>query len=174
MRPANSKLSAIKLLTEKSQCVAKSRRLQLIHFLIATVLAIAGTAEAQPTISNVYPNGTNMFQPSATLTFAAGSPAGVTNVTVALTITSLYKGALTGQGPGAVAPPMLARRMVVHLAESARKIKLLGKSKLVADLLDGKVSAVEQLYGVLHAQMIEIAQRRVTGHAPKESRVMRA
>jgi hypothetical protein len=52
----------------------------------------AGSALAQPTIGNVYPNGTNMFQPSAALTFSASSSAAVTNVTVALTGTSLYTG----------------------------------------------------------------------------------
>jgi len=42
-----------------------------------------------PAISGVYPNGTNMFQPSPTFSFTASSPAGVTisanSITVALT-----------------------------------------------------------------------------------------
>jgi hypothetical protein len=46
-----------------------------------------------PTISNIYPNGTNMFQPAAALTFTASSPAGVTinasGISVKLTSTSL-------------------------------------------------------------------------------------
>jgi len=41
--------------------------------------------------------------------------------------------------------------MVVHLAERARKIKLVAKSKLIADLFDRQIRAVEQLHGLLHA-----------------------
>jgi hypothetical protein len=55
-------------------------------------MAFIGITEAQSVISNVYPNGTNLFQPSSTLTFTASSPAGVTNVTVSLTVKSLYTG----------------------------------------------------------------------------------
>ncbi|HEY9510010.1 MAG TPA: hypothetical protein VIV82_09135, partial [Verrucomicrobiae bacterium] len=54
-----------------------------------TVMAVA---PAQPTISNVYPNGANLFQPSTTLSFVASSTLGVTNVTVRLTTTSLTTG----------------------------------------------------------------------------------
>ena len=50
-----------------------------------------------PAINNVYPNGTNMFQPSPTLSFGASSPSGVpinaTGVKVRLTVTNLL-----GQG----------------------------------------------------------------------------
>ncbi len=50
-----------------------------------------------PTISNIYPNGTNMFQSSPTFTFTANSPAGVTistnSIVVRLAITNLL-----GQG----------------------------------------------------------------------------
>src|SRR5690349_18021925 len=81
-------------------------------------------------------------------------------------------GALTWKGLRAVAPPMLARRMVVHLAERARKIKLLGKPELITDLLDGKVGAVQQLDRVLHPQMVKVTERRISGHPPKEGRVM--
>src|SRR6266850_455791 len=68
-----------------------------LHSLVRFVVLLSATAlisiaEAQPVISNVYPNGTNMFQPSSTLSFTASSPAGITNVTVGLTVTSLYKG----------------------------------------------------------------------------------
>jgi hypothetical protein len=46
-----------------------------------------------PTISNVYPNGTNLFQPASALTFTASSPAGVTinpaAISVNMTITTL-------------------------------------------------------------------------------------
>src|SRR5262245_43407427 len=70
--------------------IMKISNLRLFTLLASALLA--GVAKAQPAISNVYPNGTNMFQPSTTLSFTASSPAGVTNATVALTVTSLYKG----------------------------------------------------------------------------------
>src|SRR6267142_97375 len=68
-----------------------------IRFFVQFIALLSSVAfvvvvEAQPVISNVYPNGTNLFQPSSTLSFTASSPAGVTNVTVQLTVTSLYKG----------------------------------------------------------------------------------
>ncbi len=58
----------------------------------ACLLFCGNTVQAQSSITGVYPNGANMFQPSATLSFTAGSPAGVTNVTVGLTVTSLQTG----------------------------------------------------------------------------------
>lgn len=61
---------------------------------LAGALLSGAAALAQPTISNIYPNGTNMFQPSATLTFNVTSGSGVTNVTVDLTATNLYTGAI--------------------------------------------------------------------------------
>src|SRR5258705_8165345 len=60
-----------------------------------------------------------------------------------------------------VAPPVLRWRMVMHLAESPRKIKLFGEPKLVADLLDGHVRAVEHLHGMLHAQVVQVAAGRI-------------
>src|SRR6267142_2498675 len=68
-----------------------------IRFFVQFIALLSSVAfvvvvEAQPVISNVYPNGTNMFQPSSTLSFTASSPAGVTNVTVGLTVKSLYTG----------------------------------------------------------------------------------
>lgn len=54
--------------------------------------ALCGQVRAQSSITGLYPNGTNMFQPSSKLSFTASSPAGVTNVTVHLTVTSLYTG----------------------------------------------------------------------------------
>lgn len=60
--------------------------------LAGALLCGGATALAQPSISNVYPNGTNMFQPSATLSFAVTSGSGVTNITVDLTSTNLYSG----------------------------------------------------------------------------------
>lgn len=58
----------------------------------AALLLHGNSASAQSSISGVYPNGTNMFQPASTFSFTAASPAGVTNVTVHLTVTSLYNG----------------------------------------------------------------------------------
>jgi hypothetical protein len=78
------------------QIMKKNRRSPLKTFLAlggaACLLACGSLVQAQSTITALYPNGTNLFQPSTTLSFTAGSPAGVTNVTVALTVTSLYKG----------------------------------------------------------------------------------
>ena len=46
-----------------------------------------------PTINNVYPNGTNLFQPSATFGFVANSPAGITigtnSIKLRLAVTNL-------------------------------------------------------------------------------------
>ena len=52
-------------------------------------LALAAVAHAQPAINNVYPNGTHLLQPSSTLSFTASSAAGVTNVSVQLTLTNM-------------------------------------------------------------------------------------
>src|SRR6266436_7285887 len=71
-----------------------------------------------------------------------------------------------------VAPAMFRRRMVVHLPECAGEIKLVREPELIADLLDGQIRGVEQLHGVLHAQMVQVAQRSVAGHPPKKSRVV--
>jgi hypothetical protein len=50
-----------------------------------------------PTINNIYPNGTNLFQPSPTFGFVANSPTGITintnSINVRLTVTNLI-----GQG----------------------------------------------------------------------------
>src|SRR6266404_5684020 len=65
----------------------------LIRFTaLLSGMAFIGITQAQSVISNVYPNGTNLFQPSPTLTFTASSSAGITNVTVGLTVKSLYTG----------------------------------------------------------------------------------
>ncbi len=49
-----------------------------------------------PTINGIYPNGTNMFQPAAALTFIASSPAGVTINPAGISVT-LTMQTLTGQ-----------------------------------------------------------------------------
>jgi hypothetical protein len=60
----------------------------------------------------------------------------------------------------------------MHPPESAGKIELIGEAKLVADLLDRQLRGVEQLHRALHAQVIEVTPRRVTGKAPEQRRVM--
>ena len=62
--------------------------------LSACMMLCGIAAHANPVISNVYPNGTNMFQPSTTLSFTVTSGTGVTNVTVDLTAQDLYTGQL--------------------------------------------------------------------------------
>ncbi len=52
---------------------------------------------------------------------------------------------------------MFRRRMVVHLPECAGEIKLVREPELIADLLDGQIRGVEQLHGVLHAQMVQVS-----------------
>jgi hypothetical protein len=59
--------------------------------LAACILLCGSLAQAQ-SITGVYPNGTNLFQPSPTLSFTASSTVAVTNVTVQLTVTSLSAG----------------------------------------------------------------------------------
>src|SRR5216683_2340537 len=66
----------------------------LIRFTaLLSGIAAAAVAQAQPVISNIFPNGTYQFQPSPTLSFVATSAGGVTNVSVQLTTTTLL-----GQG----------------------------------------------------------------------------
>ena len=69
-----------------------SRTKIILGAVIASTLLCCQMVKAASAIANVYPNGTNMFQPSATLSFTASSSAGVSNVTVNLTVTSVYKG----------------------------------------------------------------------------------
>ncbi len=58
----------------------------------AALLLCGNVAQAQPTITGTYPNGTNLFQPAAQLTFTASSPATITNVTVTLKTTAISTG----------------------------------------------------------------------------------
>lgn len=58
----------------------------------ACMMLCGGAAQAQSAIANVYPNGSYQFQASPTLSFTASSTAGVTGVTVQLTIISLSTG----------------------------------------------------------------------------------
>jgi hypothetical protein len=94
MHPRMRTIQPLGAITLKENCLMNTSKLRLFLQLIASLSSVALVAitNAQPAISNVYPNGTNMFQPSSTLSFTASSAAGVTNVTVGLTITSLYTG----------------------------------------------------------------------------------
>ncbi len=56
---------------------------------LLSVLVILGIAQAQPTITSVYPDGATQFQPTAKLSFVATAPAGVTNISVQLTGTKM-------------------------------------------------------------------------------------
>jgi hypothetical protein len=58
----------------------------------ACILFSGNAARAQSAIANVFPNGNYQFQYSPTLSFTASSAAGVTSVSVQLTITSLATG----------------------------------------------------------------------------------
>src|SRR5579862_9266867 len=56
----------------------------------AACLALCGlAAQAQPTVTNVFPNGAYQFQATNALNFTVNSTAGVTNLSVALTVTTL-------------------------------------------------------------------------------------
>jgi hypothetical protein len=46
--------------------------------------------------------------------------------------------------------------MAIHLRKGPGKIKLVGKTEMVADLFDGPMSGVKQLHGPLHPQMVQI------------------
>lgn len=74
-----------------------------------------------PAVSNVYPNGTNMFQPSSALTFNVSSPAGYTinasSISVQLTITSLL-------GRSYVTNITTANGMVVSGTASSRNVSV--------------------------------------------------
>ncbi|HEV2694147.1 MAG TPA: hypothetical protein VG347_14725 [Verrucomicrobiae bacterium] len=61
--------------------------------LLAGAVLLGGrSTQAQSSISGTYPDGARLFEASGTLSFTASSPAGVTNVTVQLTVTSLTTG----------------------------------------------------------------------------------
>ena len=55
-----------------------------------------------------------------------------------------------------ITTPVFGGGVVVHLVECARKVELIGKTKMIADLLDGPVSCIQQLHGALHPQMIQV------------------
>ncbi|SPE56428.1 conserved hypothetical protein [Verrucomicrobia bacterium] len=55
----------------------------------ASLWSAALIGQAQPAITNIYPDGLRQFEASSTLSFTANSSVGVTNVSVQLTVTSL-------------------------------------------------------------------------------------
>ena len=61
---------------------------------LAAGLLYGGATFAQPSITGLYPNGTNLFQPSPNLTFTVNSGTGVTGIVVDLTATNLYTGSV--------------------------------------------------------------------------------
>jgi hypothetical protein len=58
----------------------------------AAIALYGGESQAQPTAIGVNPNGNHQFQPAPKLSFAAGSPIGVTDFCLALTVISLQTG----------------------------------------------------------------------------------
>ena len=58
--------------------------------IVAAVTLLSHTAIAQPTISGAYPNGAYQFQYTNSLAFTAASSAGIANVSVTLTPTSVF------------------------------------------------------------------------------------
>ncbi|MGH7954074.1 MAG: hypothetical protein ACREFE_19435, partial [Limisphaerales bacterium] len=61
----------------------------ILGIIAASIFLRGNTALGQPAITNIYPDGVYQFEPSATLTFVASSSAGITNVSVTLTPTTL-------------------------------------------------------------------------------------
>jgi len=59
---------------------------------VAGMLLCGGNAQAQPTISGLYPDGLHQFEASPTISFTAQSTTGVTNVTVTLSASTLIGG----------------------------------------------------------------------------------
>lgn len=72
----------------KSNNLTSTIRLLALACALTTSLVV----QAQPTISSVSPDGSRLFQYSPTLSFLASSPAGVTNVSVSLTVKKLDGG----------------------------------------------------------------------------------
>src|ERR1700756_5468646 len=77
------KLNLQKIVPSRPRLLASSA------LALAGLLICANGALAQPTITAISPDGTHLFQPSSKLSFTASSSAGVTNVTVSLTVSTL-------------------------------------------------------------------------------------
>jgi hypothetical protein len=61
-------------------------------FTVAGLLLCGAKAQAQPTISGLYPDGLHQFEASPTISFTAKSTTGVTNVTVTVSASTLLGG----------------------------------------------------------------------------------
>lgn len=61
-------------------------------FTVAGMVLCGGNAQAQPTITGLYPDGLHQFEASPTISFTAKSATGVTNVTVTLSASTLLGG----------------------------------------------------------------------------------
>ena len=68
----------------------KMKSLILASGLVASLSLLTHTAIAQPAISGVFPNGSYQFQSTNVLAFTASSSAGIANVSVTLTATTLF------------------------------------------------------------------------------------
>src|SRR5258706_3234243 len=82
-----------KNMKNNSHQIPRTKLLTIFAAMVAAAcVLLSGSAAQAQSITGLYPNGRSLFQPSTTLSFTASSAAGVTNVTVTLTITSGYKG----------------------------------------------------------------------------------
>ena len=70
----------------------KTLTIAFISLAAAGLMSIGGRAQAQPTISGTFPDGTYQFQTSGTLSFTTASAAGITNVSVTLNGTQFTTG----------------------------------------------------------------------------------
>jgi hypothetical protein len=120
-----NKSSCLKSHDHIMKTVALTSFLRSVAVLTAAgVLFSAAVAQAQPAINNVYPNGAYLLQPSSTLSFSASSPAGVTNVSVQLTLTNMstlqsYVRTLTSANGLTITGPATSRTVSASLITNA-------------------------------------------------------
>lgn len=72
------------------QSVLQKKPFAFAAGFIAALVVSSQSAMAQPAIANVYPNGSYQFQSTNSLGFTATSSAGIANISVTLTSTSLF------------------------------------------------------------------------------------
>lgn len=72
------------------QSILQMKHLASAAVLVAALMVSSHSAIAQPAIANVFPNGSYQFQSTNSLAFTATSSAGIANVSVKLTPTSLF------------------------------------------------------------------------------------
>ena len=72
------------------QILAKSPLALAATALVASCLLSGNPAQAQVTISNIYPDGVYQFESSPTLSFNVSSPAGIANTNVSVVLTTTY------------------------------------------------------------------------------------